>query len=93
MKAFFVLSISVVIVLATSHIDAFTRDDFPEDFLFGAATSAYQVPFFFCDLSFFLLLEMEVLEDGETTTIKLFYKVLPFSCFELCGGDIVGRSC
>ncbi|KAL0725267.1 hypothetical protein Bca4012_039866 [Brassica carinata] len=42
MKAFSVLSIYVAIVLATSHIDAFTRDDFPEDFLFGAASSAYQ---------------------------------------------------
>ncbi|KAF8092209.1 hypothetical protein N665_0422s0038 [Sinapis alba] len=42
MKAFSLLSICVVVVLATSHIDAFTRDDFPDDFLFGAATSAYQ---------------------------------------------------
>ncbi|XP_010468924.1 PREDICTED: beta-glucosidase 8-like isoform X1 [Camelina sativa] len=33
----------LAIVLATSYnIDAFTRNDFPEDFLFGAATSAYQ---------------------------------------------------
>ncbi|KAJ4867745.1 Beta-glucosidase 10 [Raphanus sativus] len=42
MKAFSLLSICVVIVLANSHIDAFTRNDFPEDFLFGAGTSAYQ---------------------------------------------------
>ncbi|XP_018484503.1 beta-glucosidase 10 [Raphanus sativus] len=42
MKAFSVLSIYVAIVFLTSHTDAFTRDDFPEDFLFGAATSAYQ---------------------------------------------------
>ncbi|CAA7027831.1 unnamed protein product [Microthlaspi erraticum] len=34
--------VSVVIVLATSYCDAFTRNDFPEHFLFGAATSAYQ---------------------------------------------------
>jgi len=43
MKHFNLLSIILVIVLATSYIDAFTRNDFPEDFIFGAATSAYQV--------------------------------------------------
>ncbi|CAH2063052.1 unnamed protein product, partial [Thlaspi arvense] len=32
----------VIIALATSHVDAFTRHDFPKDFLFGAASSAYQ---------------------------------------------------
>ncbi|CAB83125.1 beta-glucosidase-like protein [Arabidopsis thaliana] len=42
MKHFNLLSIILVIVLATSYIDAFTRNDFPEDFLFGAGTSAYQ---------------------------------------------------
>ncbi|CAH8355415.1 unnamed protein product [Eruca vesicaria subsp. sativa] len=42
MKVFSVFCISVVIVLVTRDSDAFTRNDFPEDFLFGAATSAYQ---------------------------------------------------
>ncbi|KAG7566734.1 Glycoside hydrolase superfamily [Arabidopsis suecica] len=42
MKHFYLFSIILAIVLATSYIDAFTRTDFPEDFLFGAATSAYQ---------------------------------------------------
>ncbi|KAG7530004.1 Glycoside hydrolase family 1 [Arabidopsis thaliana x Arabidopsis arenosa] len=42
MKPFSQFFIFLVIVLATSYIDAFTRNDFPEDFLFGAATSAYQ---------------------------------------------------
>ncbi|CAA7039243.1 unnamed protein product [Microthlaspi erraticum] len=42
MQSFTLFSISLVIVLATSYSDAFTINDFPEDFLFGAATSAYQ---------------------------------------------------
>nr|VDD09130.1 unnamed protein product [Brassica oleracea] len=76
MKAFFVLSISVVIVLATSHIDAFTRDDFPEDFLFGAATSAYQW-------------EGAVDEDGRTPSVWDTFS--PFVCFladNMDNGDI-----
>ncbi|XP_006290937.2 beta-glucosidase 8 isoform X1 [Capsella rubella] len=35
----FLLAIALA---ATSHTDAFTRNDFPKEFLFGAATSAYQ---------------------------------------------------
>ncbi|CAA7030502.1 unnamed protein product [Microthlaspi erraticum] len=42
MQTFSLFCISLVIVLATGYSDAFTRNDFPEDFLFGAATSAYQ---------------------------------------------------
>ncbi|CAN8324228.1 unnamed protein product [Cochlearia groenlandica] len=42
MKPFSLFSIIMVIFLATSYINAFTRNDFPKDFLFGAATSAYQ---------------------------------------------------
>ncbi|KAL1224388.1 Beta-glucosidase 10 [Cardamine amara subsp. amara] len=42
MKHLSLFSIIVVIVLGTSYSDAFTRKDFPENFLFGAATSAYQ---------------------------------------------------
>ncbi|XP_024012822.1 beta-glucosidase 10 isoform X1 [Eutrema salsugineum] len=42
MQSLSLLSVSVVIVLAVSYSDAFTRNDFPKDFLFGAATSAYQ---------------------------------------------------
>ncbi|CAA7030501.1 unnamed protein product [Microthlaspi erraticum] len=34
--------ISLIIILGISYIDAFTRNDFPDDFYFGAATSAYQ---------------------------------------------------
>ncbi|KAG7584499.1 Glycoside hydrolase superfamily [Arabidopsis suecica] len=42
MKPFTLVSIILVIVLAASYIDAFTRNNFPKDFLFGAGTSAYQ---------------------------------------------------
>ncbi|KAL9295891.1 putative beta-glucosidase [Arabidopsis thaliana] len=42
MKPFSQFFVFVVTVSATSYIDAFTRNDFPDDFLFGAATSAYQ---------------------------------------------------
>lgn len=44
MQAFSHLLLSFLVILfAISCSDAFTRNDFPEDFLFGAATSAYQV--------------------------------------------------
>ncbi|XP_010438545.1 PREDICTED: beta-glucosidase 9-like isoform X1 [Camelina sativa] len=51
-------SIFLVIFLTTSYVtvDALTRNDFPEDFLFGAATSAYQW-------------EGAVNEDGRTPSI------------------------
>ncbi|KAL1209088.1 Beta-glucosidase 8 [Cardamine amara subsp. amara] len=42
MKLFSLFFIFLVIVLATNYINAFTRNDFQEDFLFGAAISAYQ---------------------------------------------------
>ncbi|CAN7095724.1 unnamed protein product [Brassica rapa subsp. narinosa] len=42
MKVLSLFCICVVIVLVTRDSNAFTRNDFPEDFLFGAATSAYQ---------------------------------------------------
>nr|VDD58103.1 unnamed protein product [Brassica oleracea] len=42
MKVLSLFCICVVIVLVTRYSNAFTRNDFPEDFLFGAATSAYQ---------------------------------------------------
>ncbi|CAA7030500.1 unnamed protein product [Microthlaspi erraticum] len=42
MQKFSLFFISLIIILGISYIDAFTRHDFPEDFLFGAATSAYQ---------------------------------------------------
>ncbi|KAF8074438.1 hypothetical protein N665_1101s0001 [Sinapis alba] len=42
MKVFSMFCICVIIVLVTRDSNAFTRNDFPEDFLFGAATSAYQ---------------------------------------------------
>ena len=45
MKVLSLFCICVVIVLVTRDSNAFTRNDFPEDFLFGAATSAYQVHF------------------------------------------------
>jgi len=50
MKPFSQFFVFVVTVSATSYIDAFTRNDFPNDFLFGAATSAYQVRLCFCVL-------------------------------------------
>ncbi|KAL1213268.1 Beta-glucosidase 10 [Cardamine amara subsp. amara] len=56
MKHFSLFSIIVVIVLGTSYSDAFTRKDFPENFLFGAATSAYQW-------------EGAVAEDGRTPSV------------------------
>jgi beta-glucosidase len=39
---------SLLVVLAAAHLGAapalgFTRHDFPDDFVFGSATSAYQV--------------------------------------------------
>lgn len=43
MQAFSLFINVLLIVLAIGYIDAFTRNDFPEDFLFGSATSAYQV--------------------------------------------------
>ncbi|WZZ62380.1 hypothetical protein YC2023_062487 [Brassica napus] len=44
MRAFSHLFFSFLVILfAISCSDAFTRNDFPEEFLFGAATSAYQV--------------------------------------------------
>lgn len=54
MQAFFIMLFNylLIIVLAIGHSDAFTRNDFPEDFLFGAATSAYQV--WLCLYVFFL---------------------------------------
>ncbi|XP_010433301.1 PREDICTED: beta-glucosidase 10 [Camelina sativa] len=44
MKPLSLLFVILIIALTTSYVvvDAFTRDDFPEDFLFGAASSAYQ---------------------------------------------------
>uniref|UniRef100_A0A1J3GFR6 beta-glucosidase n=1 Tax=Noccaea caerulescens TaxID=107243 RepID=A0A1J3GFR6_NOCCA len=42
MQMFSPFFISLVIALAISYSDAFTRNDFPEDFVFGSATSAYQ---------------------------------------------------
>ncbi|KAL0848666.1 hypothetical protein Bca101_021913 [Brassica carinata] len=42
MKVFSMFCICGIIVLVTRYSNAFTRNDFPEDFLFGAATSAYQ---------------------------------------------------
>ncbi|CAN6887171.1 unnamed protein product [Brassica oleracea] len=43
MRAFSHLFFSFLVILfAISCSDAFTRNDFPEEFLFGAATSAYQ---------------------------------------------------
>ncbi|KAG2325373.1 hypothetical protein Bca52824_008101 [Brassica carinata] len=73
MKAFYLLSISVVIVLATSQIYAFTRNDFPEDFLFGAATSAYQW-------------EGAVDEDGRTPSVWDTFSFSPFDNMD--NGDI-----
>ncbi|XP_010441103.1 PREDICTED: beta-glucosidase 8 isoform X2 [Camelina sativa] len=42
MKPLSLFIIFLAIVLTTSYVHAFTRNIFPEDFLFGAATSAYQ---------------------------------------------------
>ncbi|CAA0396731.1 unnamed protein product [Arabidopsis thaliana] len=56
MKHFSLLFIFLVILLATSYSDAFTRNSFPKDFLFGAATSAYQW-------------EGAVAEDGRTPSV------------------------
>ncbi|AEE85398.1 beta glucosidase 10 [Arabidopsis thaliana] len=56
MKLYSLLSVFLVILLATSDSDAFTRNNFPKDFLFGAATSAYQW-------------EGAVAEDGRTPSV------------------------
>ncbi|KAG7541220.1 Glycoside hydrolase superfamily [Arabidopsis thaliana x Arabidopsis arenosa] len=56
MKHFSLLFIFLVILLATSYSDAFTRNNFPKDFLFGSATSAYQW-------------EGAVAEDGRTPSV------------------------
>ncbi|CAF2049206.1 BnaA09g40110D [Brassica napus] len=62
----------LLIVLAIGYIDAFTRNDFPEDFLFGAATSAYQW-------------EGAVDEDGRTPSV---WDTFAHSSNYLGNGDI-----
>ncbi|XP_023634159.1 beta-glucosidase 10 [Capsella rubella] len=57
MKPLSLFLVSLVIVLTTtSYVDSFTRSNFPDDFLFGAASSAYQW-------------EGAVNEDGRTPSI------------------------